>query len=173
MRKLNLGEASIIETGLHLYEIEVKKEIQKIIDNDYYTDRVATLDWFPSNYCNYSCVMCAGGASSSRMSFENDQRRQQKIDFELEMKQYDVDISTQDLSRFDTQHIIHNAETDDFIDVINGLDVINFTGGETIMQKKVRDMIVQLSNSENAKNKTIFLLTNASSYPEEIGRAHV
>ena len=33
MRKLNLGEASIIETGLHLYEIEVKKEIQKIIDS--------------------------------------------------------------------------------------------------------------------------------------------
>ena len=33
MKKLNLGEASIIETGLHLYGIEMKKEIKKVIES--------------------------------------------------------------------------------------------------------------------------------------------
>ena len=79
------GHAARFGANLHFTtncrDINLIDEIQKIIDNDYYTDRVATLDWFPSNYCNYSCVMCAGGASSSRMSFEKDQRRQQKKDF--------------------------------------------------------------------------------------------
>lgn len=152
----------------HCQQINLSDEIQKIIDNDYYSDKVATLDWFPSNYCNYSCVMCAGGASSTRMSYENDLKKHQQREHEIEMGKYKIDSAIQDLLRFHPNHIIHNDETNDFDQVINDVEVINFTGGETVMQKKVVDMIKRLADSDQAQYKTIFLLTNASTYPEDL-----
>lgn len=141
------GHAARFGANLHFTtncrQIDLIEEIQKIIDNDYYSYKVATMDWFPSNYCNYSCLMCAGGASSTRMTFEI-------------------------LHSHQPQRIVHNAETNDFQAIIDDLEVINFTGGETVMQKKVTDMIKVLASRDNAKDKTIFLLTNVSSYPDEL-----
>lgn len=116
-------------------------EIQRIIDNDYRVEDILSLDWYPSNYCNYSCVMCSGGASTGRMSFE-------------------IKILRQD------SHVVLNTVSDDFYDVIKRVEIINFTGGETVMQTQVHDMIDYLVDNDLAANKTIFLLTNASSYPD-------
>ncbi len=43
---------------------DIVSEVYQIINDDYNVHDIITLDYYPSNYCNYSCVMCAGGASS-------------------------------------------------------------------------------------------------------------
>lgn len=121
------------------YSGDIIADIEQIIAQGYKTNKIVSLDWYPSNYCNFSCVMCAGGASSSRMTFEGK------------------------INRID-QKIVINSVTDDFFDVLRDVEIINFTGGETVMQPQVTDMIQYLIDNDMAKNKTVFLLTNASSF---------
>ena len=128
---------------VHHCVTDIVSEIKRIIDNDYRVDDILSLDWYPSNYCNYSCVMCSGGASTGRMSFE-------------------IKILRQD------SRVVLNTVSEDFYDVIKRVEVINFTGGETAMQSQVHDMIDYLIDNDLAHNKTIFLLTNASAYPDEL-----
>lgn len=125
------------------YHGDIISDIEQIIAQDYHTNKIVSLDWYPSNYCNFSCVMCAAGASSSRMAFE-------------------IKITRRD------QKIVINSVTDDFFDVLREVEVINFTGGETAMQPQVLDMIQYLVDNDMAANKTVFLLTNASSFGSEL-----
>lgn len=125
------------------YHGDIIADIEQIIAQDYKTHKIVSLDWYPSNYCNFSCVMCAGGASSSRMTYE-------------------IKITRVD------QEIVINSVTDDFFSVLRDVEIINFTGGETAMQPQVRDMIQYLVNNNMAKNKTVFLLTNASNFDDQM-----
>lgn len=128
---------------VHHCTTDIIAEIKRIMANDYHVDEILSLDWYPSNYCNYSCVMCSGGASTGRMSYEIKILRQ-------------------------PSHVVINAVSEDFYDVIRRVEVINFTGGETGMQQQVHDMIDYLIDHDMAANKTIFLLTNASEYPDAL-----
>lgn len=128
---------------VHHCTSDLVDKVKQIIANEYKVDELLSLDWYPSNYCNYSCIMCSGGASTGRMSFELKVQRQQ-------------------------QHVVINATSHDFYDVIRRVEIINFTGGETTMQTQVHDMIDYLVDNDLAANKTIFLLTNASTYPENL-----
>ena len=59
---------------------DIVSEVYQIINDDYNVHDIITLDYYPSNYCNYSCVMCAGGASSKRQTFEVQvMKKQEKI----------------------------------------------------------------------------------------------
>jgi molybdenum cofactor biosynthesis enzyme MoaA len=118
-------------------------EVKKIINNQYCTDTVRTLDYFPSNYCNYECVMCDGGASSTRFTFEI---KIQNIKQTMQLNQVDAD----------------------FYDILNNVEVINFTGGETVLQNQIVDLIDYLIEKDLAKNIVVTLLTNASSFPEKL-----
>ena len=51
-------------------DIDIVEEVKAIQANDNTVKDIITLDYYPSNYCNYSCVMCAGGASSQRQVYE-------------------------------------------------------------------------------------------------------
>lgn len=117
--------------------------IKQIIANDYTTDRLLSLDWFPSNYCNLKCIMCAGGASSSRMTWE---------------------IQTNGIAK----QVVLNESDQDFYTILKDIEIINFTGGETLMQPQVHQMLEYLVNNNLAQNKTIFILTNATTYPEKL-----
>jgi hypothetical protein len=139
------GSAPRIGANKHFtehYTGDLIADIQEIIDNDLETQRLVSLDWFPSNYCNYSCVMCAGGASSSRMTFEI---KIDKIDRKIEIK----------------------SVSDDFFQVLRSVEIINFTGGETLMQSQVVDIMQYMVDNKIASNKTIFILTNCSSDPDK------
>lgn len=118
-------------------------KVRNIIENDFHVDEIISLDWFPSNYCNYSCIMCSGGASSSRKIFE--------IRFQ----------KTTGVSKI-------NAVDQDFFKVLRQVEIINFTGGETLMQPQVLEMLQYLVDNDMAANKTIFFLTNCSRYPDDI-----
>ena len=122
--------------------IDVVKEIKHIIENEYQVDDLISLDFFPSNYCNYECIMCSGGASSRRWTFER------KLN-----------------NKFNELKLIINPLDKDFYDILDTVEIINFTGGETVMQKQVHELIDYLIQKDLAKNIIITLLTNASKYP--------
>lgn len=123
--------------------IDINSAIHKIVNNDLMVSDIITLDYYPSNYCNYSCVMCSGGASSQRQVFE----------FKFLNKQ---------------EKIVLNSKDPDFYELLKQVEIINFTGGETVLQKQVYELIDYLINHNLAGNITITLLTNASSYPEQL-----
>lgn len=120
--------------------VELVKEIQA---NGYTSNKLKAMDYFPSNYCNYECAMCQGGASSKRLTFET--------------KYHNVD-----------QRIVFNEADEDFYELLSSLEILGFTGGETILQKQVHQLIDYLIEKDLAKNISITLLTNASNYPEQL-----
>lgn len=128
---------------VHHCETDIVSEIKKIVANDYRVSDILSMDFYPSNYCNFSCVMCAGGASSTRLTYEIKVRKVK-------------------------QKIIINSVDPDFHDILRRVEIINFTGGETVMQTQVIDLIQYLVDNDMAANKTIFLLTNCSSYPDNL-----
>ena len=111
--------------------------------NNKFLAQFVTLDYYPSNYCNYSCIMCAGGASSQRQTFE------------VKVLKYD-------------QKIVLNAADPDFFAALEKVQLINFTGGETALQKQVHDIMDYLIEKDLAKNILITLLTNASSSANDL-----
>lgn len=123
--------------------VDIVKEVQQIQTNDLKVSDIITLDYYPSNYCNYSCVMCAGGASSQRQTFE-----------------------VQVLGR--QEKIVFNRPDADFYSVLDRVELINFTGGETALQKQVHDVMDYLIERNLAQNIVITLLTNASSSANDL-----
>jgi MoaA/NifB/PqqE/SkfB family radical SAM enzyme len=123
--------------------VDIVKEVQEIVSNNNTVKDILTLDYYPSNYCNYSCVMCAGGASSQRQTFE-----------------------VQVLGR--KEKIVLNPTDPDFYSVLDRVEIINFTGGETALQKQVHKIMDYLIEKDLAKNIMITLLTNASSSANEL-----
>lgn len=123
--------------------VDIIDEVRQVIANDYVSNKIVTMDYYPSNYCNYACIMCAGGASSGRHTFE---------------------LKYLGLKR----NIILNEPNTDFYDLVKDLEVINLTGGETILQKQVEDLMDYLIAHDLAQNIIITLITNASSYPTKL-----
>ncbi len=117
---------------------DIVSEVYQIINDDYNVHDIITLDYYPSNYCNYSCVMCAGGASSKRQTFEVQVMKKQ-------------------------EKIVLNVADPDFYSVLDKVQLINFTGGETALQSQVHEIMDYLIEKDLAKNILITLLTNASS----------
>jgi len=123
--------------------IDIVSEVRNIMTQDNCVHDVITLDYYPSNYCNYSCVMCAGGASSQRLVFEIKALGQK-------------------------QKIVLNSADPDLVDILNRVQIINFTGGETALQKQVHEIMDQLIEKDLAQNILITLLTNASSSANDL-----
>lgn len=117
--------------------IDIIKEIDNIVANNNEVVDIKALDYYPSNYCNYSCVMCTGGASSQRLTYE--------------IKMYQSNLKT-----------VINETTEDFFKILDQVNLIKFTGGETVLQSQVHDVVDYLIEKDLAKNVTIMLLTNAS-----------
>jgi MoaA/NifB/PqqE/SkfB family radical SAM enzyme len=125
-------------------DIDLVRTIKQIIDNDYKIDKVFSLDFCPSNYCDYECIMCFGGASSKRKTFEI------KIQGGKPSKKNNLKINS------------------DFDQILSTIKILNFTGGETLLQKQIHELIDELIQNDLAKNIKISLLTNASKYPEKL-----
>ena len=51
-------------------DFDIVDEVRSIANNNYQVTKLPSLDFYPSNYCNYSCVMCSPGASTQRLVFE-------------------------------------------------------------------------------------------------------
>lgn len=124
-------------------DFDIVSEVNKIMTNDNTVTDIYTMDYYPSNYCNYSCIMCAGGASSQRQTFEVKIMKRQ-------------------------ERIVLNSADPDFYQALSKVQVINFTGGETSLQKQVFEVMDYLIENDMAKNILITLLTNASSSPDDL-----
>jgi molybdenum cofactor biosynthesis enzyme MoaA len=123
-------------------EIDILAEVQRIVDAELIADKVYALDYMPSNYCNYACVMCYSGASSQRYTFDIKQGIKSK---------YEI-----------------NPVDDDFFDVIKDVKILGFTGGETILQPEVNRLIDYVIEQGLAADMIITILTNASDFPDKI-----
>ena len=123
-------------------DIDILAEVQRIIDADLTADSVYTIDYMPSNYCNYACVMCYSGASSQRYTFDIKQGK--AIKYEI------------------------NSVDGDFFDVIRDVKILGFTGGETILQPEVMRLIDYVIEHDLAKDMIITILTNASDFPDSL-----
>jgi len=123
-------------------EIDILAEVQRIVDAELIANKVYAIDYMPSNYCNYACVMCYSGASSQRYTFDIKQGIKSK---------YEI-----------------NPVDDDFFDVINDVKILGFTGGETILQPEVNRLIDYVIEQGLAADMIITVLTNASDFPDKI-----
>jgi hypothetical protein len=123
-------------------DIDIIAELQRIIDADMFADKVYAIDYMPSNFCNYACVMCYSGASSQRYTFELKQGRSIKYE-----------INPVDL---------------DFFDIVKDVKILGFTGGETIIQPEVIRLIDYVIEHDLAKDIIITILTNVSDFPDVI-----
>jgi hypothetical protein len=128
--------------------IDLVEAVTKIIANDYAVDKIHVLEYFPSNYCNYECIMCNSGASSRRATFESTIRDKSK-----------------------TINILPTLPTlvsDDFYALLNDIEILNLNGGETLLQPELHTLIDYLIENNLAKNIIITMLTNASSFPHKL-----
>lgn len=123
-------------------DIDIIAELQRIIDADMFADKVYAIDYMPSNFCNYACVMCYSGASSQRYTFELKQGR--SIKYEI------------------------NPVDSDFFDIVKDIKILGFTGGETIIQPEVIRLIDYVIEHDLAKDMIITILTNVSDFPDAI-----
>jgi hypothetical protein len=121
-------------------DTDLVQQVRDIEANDYESNSVISLDYYPSNFCNYSCIMCDAGASTQRMAYE-------------------IRINNAD------KKVVLNPTDPDFFSILSTVQIINFTGGETVLQKQVFEIIDYLIQQDLAKNIVITLLTNASSSP--------
>jgi hypothetical protein len=123
-------------------DVDIMSEVQRIIDAGLIADSVYALDYMPSNYCNYACVMCYSGASSQRYTFDIKQGIKSK---------YEI-----------------NPVDRDFFDVVKDVKILGFTGGETIQQPEVIRLIDYVIEQGLANNMIITILTNASDFPDSL-----
>jgi MoaA/NifB/PqqE/SkfB family radical SAM enzyme len=123
-------------------DLDIMSEIEKIISAGLVSDSVYAVDWMPSNYCNYACVMCSPGASSQRFTF--DIKNGQKLTY------------------------ITNPVEPDFYELLTDVKILGFTGGETILQPEVHKLIDYLIEKDLAKNIIMPILTNASDFPDSL-----
>ena len=123
-------------------DIDIMSAVEQIVNNGLIADSVYAMDYMPSNYCNYACVMCYSGASSQRYTFDI----RQGIKSKYEINEVDAD----------------------FFDVIKGVKILGFTGGETIQQPEVIRLIDYVIEQGLASDMIITILTNASDFPDSL-----
>jgi MoaA/NifB/PqqE/SkfB family radical SAM enzyme len=123
---------------------DIIETVKNIINNDYKITKILSLDYSPSNYCNYECIMCFGGASTARRTFEI--KMMGKTPYKIIKKDYH----------------------EDFHRILDNLELLNLAGGEPIQQKQVHEVIDYLISNDIAKNLTISVLTHVGKYPKNL-----
>lgn len=123
-------------------DIDIMSTVKQIVDAALTVDRVYAIDYMPSNYCNYACIMCYSGASSQRYTFDIKQGIKSK---------YEI-----------------NPVDADFFDIVKDVKILGFTGGETILQPEVNRLIDHVIEQGLAGDMIITILTNASDFPDSL-----
>ena len=123
-------------------DIDIMGTVEQIVNNDLTASSVYALDYMPSNFCNYACVMCYSGASSQRYTFDIKQGIKSK---------YEI-----------------NPVDRDFFDIVQDVKILGFTGGETILQPEVNRLIDYVIEHGLASDMIITILTNASDFPDSL-----
>jgi MoaA/NifB/PqqE/SkfB family radical SAM enzyme len=106
------------------------------------------------NLCNYKCIMC-WYKSSSRISAENVINNLNIDNNESIIVPYDSEKSKKIF--FDT-----------IFDIFQTVDKINFFGGEPLIHPDFEEIIEKLSNSHNANNIEVYIISNGSHIPDYI-----
>lgn len=144
-KRENQGSESIRQIVNNTFNEKLKnlnELIKKIELNNYNVEEIFSVDFFPSTYCNYRCRMCDAGASSSWSK---------TLGQTVHKPNYDLN-----------EKIILNLIQN------NKILKLNLTGGETVLQKQVHQLVsIILKNnlSDNLINTDLELVTNCSVFP--------
>lgn len=122
------------------FQIDIVKKINEIVKNNFTINEILSIQHMPSNVCDFECIMCYGESSSKRFAFEHKYKNQ---------KLKSIPIYKPN----DLYNILHNVE------------ILSLTGGETILEPEVSKIIDYVVSNDLAKNISLHLLTNASTYP--------
>lgn len=128
---------------------ELVNKIRTIIQNDFYVDELLYLHWFPSNYCNYECIMCSGASSTKRHQFEIKHLNKDKV---ISILSYPA----------------KEQPVEQIYEILKSVNGIGFTGGETLLQPEVIAAIDYLIKIDRAQYVKLNFLTNASSFPDDV-----
>jgi len=123
-------------------DIDIMSEVEQIVQAGLIANKVYAIEYMPSNYCNYACVMCYSGASSQRYTFDIKQGIKSK---------YEI-----------------NPVDADFFDVVRDIKILGFTGGETILQPEVIRLFDYVIEQGFAPDMIITILTNVSDFPDKL-----
>lgn len=143
------GNSPRIANNRHLSK-QLGKDFDKLIekirvqDLRLMLDDITSMEYMPSNYCNYACIMCSAFASSQRALME-------KL------------LGYNDLYEFTDQ------VPDGLDDIIANVKLLGFAGGETLLQPRVIEIINDLIE-QGQIDKKISILTNLSKYDSETYR---
>jgi MoaA/NifB/PqqE/SkfB family radical SAM enzyme len=128
------------------YDIEIEKIITEIQQQNYEVDQILSFEFFPSNFCNFQCVMCNSGVSSSINSIERKYGNGLDISYDLNFNKILI------------QNLIKNEKK---------LVRISCTGGETILQKEVKKLIDIFATNSLSPNIVFEYVTNCSVFPSK------
>jgi hypothetical protein len=123
-------------------DLDIMSTVEQIVNDGLTANSVYALDYMPSNFCNYACVMCYSGASSQRYTFDIKQGIKSK---------YEI-----------------NPVDRDFFDIVRDVKILGFTGGETIQQPEVNRLIDYVIEQGLASDMIITILTNVSDFPDSL-----
>lgn len=120
-------------------DIDIVQEVKNIINNSYEIKNIYELNYIPSSYCNFECIMCGPEASSSRLNFERRFKNNKK-------------------------RIYSQKLADDFYQILEKVQILHLTGGETLQQPEIYKLFNYLISNELSKNISVSVVTNASIY---------
>jgi len=128
------------------YDIEIEKIITEIQQQNYEADQILSFEFFPSNFCNFQCVMCNSNVSSSINNIERKYGNGYDISYDL------------DFNKALISNLIKNEKK---------LVRISCTGGETIFQKEVKNLIDIFATDNLSSNIVFEYVTNCSVFPSK------
>lgn len=120
--------------------------LRRVKENDYKIRMgdLVNLGHMPSNYCNQACIMCSSGASSKRAEFERQ------------------------LGKLRPNKIVDELYPSDLDEILKHVRLLDFAGGETLIQPQVLKFIDSSITNNTAKDIKINILTNLSRYDRSL-----
>jgi len=140
------GTSARISNNKHFakqFDVDFETTIENIRLRDFnvLVNDILSMEYMPSNYCNYACIMCSAFASTQRYQID-------KIYGTPEYKFGDYDPPELD-------------------EILDNVQLLSFAGGETLLQPKVIKMIDEMI-ANGKTGKKISILTNVSKYNRDL-----
>jgi len=120
------------------YLSDTNDKLQEIIQNDFHVNRLFGLDYFPSRYCNLACITCFSEASTTREKLE-------------------TRINLRDM-------VSDSSSYEDLHEILSTASYIALTGGESLDQPRVLQVIDQCISSGIAADLGLYIVTNLTRY---------
>lgn len=145
--EMRTGTSARISNNKHFakqLDFDFEQSIENMRQRDFniLIEDILSMEYMPSNYCNYACIMCSSFASTQRYQIDKN------LGYALEHK-------FSDYNPLDLSELLENVY------------LLSFAGGETLLQPKVNKLIDEMI-ANGKLGKKISILTNISRYDQHL-----